>query len=91
MLRAAVVLSVADRHIADLAARALKQLGFQILRVGSRSVAFQGSEALFETAFKSAIDMTEEGATFASEPRLPASLPREVEFVHFARKPTPTA
>jgi hypothetical protein len=85
---ARLALSVRDRNLAEKKAKGLSNLGFKVVRVGSRGVSFEGSVDLFQDTFQSDIETSTGGAHFESVPVIPAEIKEDVDSVYFPTKPT---
>lgn len=86
-LQARLALGVRDRKLAEERAGQLIELGFSVIRVGSRGVSFEGSIEQFEQTFSSAIKTTQDHAEFAEVPTLPEDLDKDVDSVYFPTRP----
>ena len=85
-LTARLALGVKDEARAQVYARKLNELGFEVASCGPRGVNFSGPATLFAKAFG---ELTESptGIRFAKEPRLPADFGADVDSIYFPTKP----
>jgi hypothetical protein len=86
-LRARLALGKRDQHLAERHARGLNGLGFEVVRVGSRGVGFEGPIDLFERVFQCGVMTSKDGAQFSGEPTIPKEIREEVDSVYFPTRP----
>jgi hypothetical protein len=88
IINARLALGVRDRDLAEEKAQGLSDLGFKVIRVGSRGVSFEGSVDLFQNTFQCDIDTSTDSAHFESTPIIPTDIGEDVDSVYFPTKPT---
>jgi hypothetical protein len=88
MIYARLALGVRDRDLAEKKAQGLSDLGFKVIRVGSRGVSFEGSVDLFQDTFQCDVETSTGGAHFESTPTIPGDIKEDVDSVYFPTKPT---
>ena len=88
IIYARLALGVRDRDLAEKKAQGLSDLGFKVIRVGSRGVSFEGSVDLFQDTFQCDIETSTGGAHFESTPIIPGDIGEDVDSVYFPTKPT---
>jgi hypothetical protein len=88
IIYARLALGVRDRNLAEKKAQGLSDLGFKVIRVGSRGVSFEGSVDLFQDTFQCDIETSTGGAHFEGAPTIPGDIREDVDSVYFPTKPT---
>lgn len=72
-----------DEKTARDCGKALRYLGFNVIKETKRGVHFEGEKDLFEKSFSQSIQQTELGVKFKGEPQMPSSIDSKAVSVYF--------
>jgi len=87
ILRARLALNIRNDDLSNSYANELSKYGFRIIKITSRGVSFEGRVNLFETTFKSTLELSESECAFLTEPIFPEKFNKEITSIYFPTKP----
>ncbi len=87
ILRARLALNIRNDDLSHSYANELSKYGFQIIKITSRGVSFEGKVNLFETTFKSALEFSENECVFLTDPVFPERFDKKITSIYFPTKP----